>query len=87
MVDRALPDFTPRDVLTARYELNVFCETCRVLRPFNLAPLIAAGKGDVRLADLRFRCHKCSGLGSAFLTWRDKDNDYRSFDFATGVAR
>jgi hypothetical protein len=64
MIDRALPDFTPRDVLAARYELNIYCPTCSVLRPLPIAPLIAAGKGDVRLADLRFRCHKCSGASA-----------------------
>jgi hypothetical protein len=38
MVDRALPDFTPRDVLTARYELNIFCETCSVLEAASTSP-------------------------------------------------
>jgi hypothetical protein len=87
MVRKPPPDlpplaaFTPRDVAIAGYELDVFCPACRVLRPQNLAPLLAV-RPDRRLATMRFRCGKCGALGSPFLAWRDHENTPRSFDFA-----
>lgn len=76
-----LAAFTPGDVARAGYQLDVFCPGCRVLRPQNLAPLLAH-RADQPLARMRFRCGKCRGLGSPFLTWRDATNVPRSFDFA-----
>jgi hypothetical protein len=55
---------TPRTTLRARYaELLVWCQGgCRHQAPVNLQALIEAGKGDVPLIHLRFRC---SGCGSS----------------------
>jgi hypothetical protein len=76
-----LAEFTPRDVVCARYQLDVFCARCRVLRPQNLAPFLAR-RPDQRLAEMVFRCSKCGALGTPFLSWRDATNAHRSFDFA-----
>lgn len=78
----ALPDFTPSDVLSAGYSLGIFCNPCRVLRDMSAADLVKAGRGDVRLVDLVFRCQKCRAVGSPHLTWRDEGNGWRSFDYA-----
>jgi hypothetical protein len=37
----------------------VWCKACRRQAPADLAAIIAAGKGDVPLIELRFRCANC----------------------------
>jgi len=73
--------FTPEDVAKANIDLSIFCAACRVLRPISLDRLVA-GRGVQPVSAMKFRCGKCRGPGSALLSWRDHNNEYRSFDFA-----
>ena len=73
--------FTPRDVEAAGIDLSVFCAACRVLRPVALDRL-AAARAVQPVSAMKFRYGKCRRPGSAMLTWRDDNNDYRSFDFS-----
>jgi hypothetical protein len=73
--------FTPHDVRAARLDLSVFCPACRMLRIVRLDRLIER-RGVQPLSAMKFRCSKCRGPGSAQLSWRDHNNEYRSFDFA-----
>ena len=55
---RALP--TPRTTLAARYVRVVLtCWSCRHQRDADLQALVAAGRGDVPLIHLRWRCSRC----------------------------
>jgi hypothetical protein len=44
----------------------VWCKSCHHQGPADLAALIAAGKGDVPLISLRWRCGRC---GSRLTDW------------------
>jgi hypothetical protein len=46
----------PKD---ARLCLFVWCKACHHQGPADLQAIIDAGKGDVPLKDLKFRCAKC----------------------------
>jgi hypothetical protein len=60
--DHELP--TPRSTLAARYvDLQVKCRSCPRMRNMELQALIDAGKGDVPLVHLRFRCSYCGHGG------------------------
>ena len=51
---------TPRSLLDARrLRLMVQCEACHHQQDADLKALVAAGRGDVPLAKLRFRCSRC----------------------------
>jgi len=51
---------TPRTTLAARYVRVVLtCWSCRHQRDADLAALIDAGRGDVPLIQLRWRCSRC----------------------------
>ena len=51
---------TPRTTLQARYvRLFVWCKACRHRRDVDLQALVDAGRGDVPLIHLRFRCSYC----------------------------
>ena len=51
---------TPRTTLAARYvAVLVWCKSCRHQAEADLQALIDAGRGDVPLVDLRFRCGNC----------------------------
>jgi hypothetical protein len=67
----ALP--TARSTLAARYvRVLVWCKACRHRRDADLEALIAAGRGDVPLRSLRFRCSACrSRLTDFVVTGRD----------------
>jgi hypothetical protein len=55
---RELP--TPRTTLQSRYvRVLVWCKSCRHQRDADLQALINAGRGDVPLIHLRFRCSNC----------------------------
>ena len=54
----ALP--TPRTTLRCRYvRMLLTCWSCRHQRDADLAGLIAAGRGDTPLMQLRWRCAAC----------------------------
>jgi len=54
----ALP--TPRTTLAARYVRVVLtCCSCRHQRDADLQALVDAGRGDVPLIHLRWRCSRC----------------------------
>ena len=58
MILHELP--TPRTTLRARYvRVLVWCKACRHRRDADLQALIDAGRGDVPLIKLRFRCSNC----------------------------
>jgi hypothetical protein len=51
---------TPRTTLAARYVRVVLtCRSCFHQRDADLAALIDAGRGDMPLVDLRWRCARC----------------------------
>jgi hypothetical protein len=55
---------TPRSTLAARcVDLQVKCRSCLRMRNVDLQALIDAGKGDVPLVHLRFRCSYCGHRG------------------------
>jgi hypothetical protein len=76
-----LRDFSPLDLKEANMDLSVFCPSCRVLRGVSLGRLVAR-RGVQPLVAMKFRCSKCRGPGSAFLSWRDSDGEPRAFDFS-----
>jgi hypothetical protein len=51
---------TARSMLPQTYLcLHVWCKACHHRAPADLQAIIDAGRGDVPLKDLRFRCTKC----------------------------
>jgi hypothetical protein len=51
---------TPRTTLSARYvRVLVRCKSCRHRCDADLQALVDAGRGDVPLVELRFRCANC----------------------------
>lgn len=59
---------TPQSLLDARrLRLMVQCEACHHQQDADLKALVAAGRGDVPLAKLRFRCSRC---GSRKTDWQ-----------------
>jgi hypothetical protein len=63
--DTSLP--TPRSTLRSRYaRVLVWCKACRHQREADLQALADAGRGDVPLIKLRFRCSNC---GSRLTDW------------------
>jgi hypothetical protein len=67
----ALP--TPRSTLRAHYvRVLVWCKACRHQANADLQALLDAGRGDVPLNRLRFRCANCrSRLTDFLVTSRD----------------
>jgi hypothetical protein len=55
---------TARTTLQAQYaDLQVKCRSCMRMRNVDLQALVDAGKGDVPLIRLRFRCSYCGRRG------------------------
>jgi hypothetical protein len=51
---------TLRTTLQARYvRVMVWCKACRHQRDADLPGLVAGGRGDVPLVEMRFRCTIC----------------------------
>jgi hypothetical protein len=51
---------TPRSALRNGYiRVLVFCNSCRHQADGDLQAIIDAGRGDVPLTELRFRCSQC----------------------------
>jgi hypothetical protein len=50
---------TPRTTLRGGYRLLVWCKACRRQEAADLQRLIDAGRGDMPLIKLRFRCTNC----------------------------
>jgi hypothetical protein len=51
---------TPRTTLRCRYvRVLVWCKSCRHQADADLEALVTAGRGDVPLVQLRFRCTRC----------------------------
>jgi hypothetical protein len=51
---------TPGTTLRARYaRVLVFCNSCRHQADAVLQAIVASGRGDVPLTELRFRCSQC----------------------------
>jgi hypothetical protein len=71
---------TPRTTLRAAYvRVLLTCWSCKRHRDADLDALVAAGRGDVPLVQLRWRCSWCHGTridavvmskDSAVLPWR-----------------
>jgi hypothetical protein len=47
------------DLPTARTSVLVFCNSCRHRADADLQAIVDAGRGDVPLTELRFRCSQC----------------------------
>ena len=64
---------TPRTTLRARYvDVLVFCKACRPPGGGGPEALVEAGRGDVPLKELRFRCSRCgSDLTDFVVTAKD----------------
>ena len=59
---------TPRTTLQSRYvRVLVWCTSCRLQRDADLQALIDAGKGDVPLINLKFRCSNCGSRLTDFV--------------------
>jgi Zn finger protein HypA/HybF involved in hydrogenase expression len=59
---------TPRTTLRSRYvRVLVWCKSCRHRRDAGLQAVIDAGKGDVPLMELRFRCSNCGSQLTDFV--------------------
>jgi hypothetical protein len=69
--DAGLP--TPRSTLASRYvRVLLTCWHCRHQADADLPALVAAGRGDVPLVRLRWRCTRCrSGEIDMICTSRD----------------
>jgi hypothetical protein len=69
------PDTLPtsRSTLRARYgRVLVWCKACRRQADADLQAIVDAGRGDVPLVELRFRCANCgSRLTDFVVTSRD----------------
>jgi hypothetical protein len=48
--------------------LLVWCKSCHHQAPADLQAIVDAGRGDVPLKDLRFRCTKCGGRRTDHVT-------------------
>jgi hypothetical protein len=65
---------TPRTALAGSYvRVLVFCRSCRHQRDADRAALVDAGRGDVPLIHLRFRCSQC-GTGNTGFVVMSRDN-------------
>ncbi len=59
---------TPRTTLQSRYvRVLVWCKSCRHQRRADLQALVNAGRGDVPLIHLRFRCSNCGSRLTDFV--------------------
>ena len=47
--------------------LLVWCKACHHQAPADLQALVAGGRGDVPIKDLRFRCTRCRGRLTDFV--------------------
>jgi hypothetical protein len=51
---------TPRNTLRAEYvRVHLSCRACQRQRDADLQALVDAGRGDVPLVELRWRCGEC----------------------------
>jgi len=65
----------------------VWCKACHHQAPADLQAIIDAGRGDVPVKDLKFRCTSCSSALTDFVImsrdalgvqpWRADDGDYQ----------
>ena len=58
---------TPRSISCTGYRVHVWCKSCRHAKDADLAALVAAGKGDVPLIQLRWRCGNCGSRLTEFI--------------------
>ena len=59
---------TPRTTLRTGYvRVLVWCKACRHRRDADLQALVDAGRGDVPLIQLRFRCSNCGSQLTDFV--------------------
>jgi hypothetical protein len=90
--DDTLP--TARTTLHTKYvRVLVFCNSCRHQADADLQAIVDAGRGDVSLTKLRFRCSRCGTDRTDFVvTSRDvvrpwPDTPYRRNRTATKLSR
>ena len=59
---------TPRTTLRTGYvRVRVWCKSCRRQRDADLQALVDAGRGDVPLVEMRFRCANCGSRLTDFV--------------------
>jgi hypothetical protein len=63
------PAPTASYILANHCDLSIACDTCRVLRlvPGLAERIVASGRGDVPVNELRFRCEICGSLGEPWV--------------------
>jgi hypothetical protein len=58
---------TPRSMAQTGFRLHVWCKSCHHAKDADLAALIEAGKGDVPLVRMRWRCGNCGSRVTEFI--------------------
>ncbi len=54
---------TLNEILSARYELSVFCAACRVIVPKDALDLALSRPIDIPVDRFKFRCRTCRKIG------------------------
>ena len=82
--DDALP--TARTTLRTGYvRVLVFCRSCRYRGAADLQAIVEAGRGDVPLTELRFRCSRCGTDRTDFVV-TSRDNRSRGDGVTASVS-
>jgi hypothetical protein len=58
---------TPASYGNSGWRLTVWCKACRYQTGIEFPALVKAGKGNVPLVNLRFRCTNCRSLLTGFV--------------------
>jgi hypothetical protein len=64
-MDDDLP--TPRSISRTGYRVHVWCKACQHAKDADLAALIADGRGDVPLVQMKWRCGNCGSRLTEFI--------------------
>jgi hypothetical protein len=71
-MDGDLP--TARSISRAGFRVHVWCKSCHHAKDADLAALISAGRGDVPLVKMRWRCANCASRLTEFVVTGDHFN-------------
>jgi hypothetical protein len=60
---------TMAEIIARSAELSISCEKCRAIRSLHRLPadMVAAGRGDVAVDQLTFRCGRCKNIGQPYV--------------------
>jgi superfamily I DNA/RNA helicase len=86
---------TVRAHATAGHDVTVRCRQCNTSKPVDCAGLVKKSYGDKRIADLKFRCTRCSGTDNSvtayvatienYARWEQIVDDYDLADKLEGM--